>query len=172
MVWSPIPAFCLPKVTPLLVPVCMSACLSAPTHPRLRPPSCVCTYVCLCIQCQVQTDITSRLSLSPAPFLARPMPSLCFYCERYGHQFCSIYNSVFLWQKRSNEEDESEIRFLIHQSQAGAIIGRGGNKVKEMREVHRSLLFVSLLVFSTSLSDVAIAAASLSCCDLVMFFDW
>ena len=38
-------------------------------------------------------------------------------------------------QKRSNEDEESEIRFLIHQSQAGAIIGRGGNKVKEMREV-------------------------------------
>jgi len=37
-------------------------------------------------------------------------------------------------QKR-NDEDECEIRFLIHQSQAGAIIGRGGNKVKEMREV-------------------------------------
>jgi len=38
-------------------------------------------------------------------------------------------------QKRANDDDESEIRFLIHQSQAGAIIGRGGNKVKEMREV-------------------------------------
>lgn len=42
---------------------------------------------------------------------------------------------VLMLQRRVNEDDESEIRFLIHQSQAGAIIGRGGNKVKEMREV-------------------------------------
>jgi len=42
---------------------------------------------------------------------------------------------VLLSQKRPNDDEESEIRFLIHQSQAGAIIGRGGNKVKEMREV-------------------------------------
>lgn len=39
-----------------------------------------------------------------------------------------------LEEKRPNDDEESEIRFLIHQSQAGAIIGRGGNKVKEMRE--------------------------------------
>jgi len=42
---------------------------------------------------------------------------------------------MLMLQRRVNEDDESEIRFLIHQSQAGAIIGRGGNKVKEMREV-------------------------------------
>jgi len=43
--------------------------------------------------------------------------------------------NVMMLQRRANEDDESEIRFLIHQSQAGAVIGRGGNKVKEMREV-------------------------------------
>ena len=42
---------------------------------------------------------------------------------------------MVMLQKRGGDDDESEIRFLIHQSQAGAIIGRGGNKVKEMREV-------------------------------------
>jgi heterogeneous nuclear ribonucleoprotein K len=39
-----------------------------------------------------------------------------------------------LEERRGGENEECEIRFLIHQSQAGAIIGRGGNKVKEMRE--------------------------------------
>ena len=43
--------------------------------------------------------------------------------------------NVMMLQRRSNDDEESEIRFLIHQSQAGAIIGRGGGKVKEMREV-------------------------------------
>ena len=44
---------------------------------------------------------------------------------------------MVMLQRRGGDDDggESEIRFLIHQSQAGAIIGRGGNKVKEMREV-------------------------------------
>ena len=30
---------------------------------------------------------------------------------------------------------ESDIRLLVHQSQAGAIIGKGGSKIKELREV-------------------------------------
>ena len=34
-----------------------------------------------------------------------------------------------------SEDDECEIRFLVHQSQAGAIIGRGGSRVKVIREV-------------------------------------
>ena len=42
---------------------------------------------------------------------------------------------MVMLQRRGGDDEESEIRFLIHQSQAGAIIGRGGNKVKEMREV-------------------------------------
>ena len=48
-------------------------------------------------------------------------------------------------QRRPNDEEESEIRFLIHQSQAGAIIGRGGNKVKEMREVWCRCLLTSVV---------------------------
>ncbi|KAF2369092.1 K domain type 1 [Trinorchestia longiramus] len=30
--------------------------------------------------------------------------------------------------------DESDVRLLVHQSQAGAIIGKGGEKIKELRE--------------------------------------
>jgi heterogeneous nuclear ribonucleoprotein K len=33
-----------------------------------------------------------------------------------------------------NKKEEFEIRILIHQSMAGAIIGRKGEKIKELRE--------------------------------------
>lgn len=36
---------------------------------------------------------------------------------------------------RQQAEDEVDIRLLVHQSQAGCIIGKGGLKIKEMREV-------------------------------------
>ena len=29
----------------------------------------------------------------------------------------------------------TELRLLVHQSQAGCIIGRGGDKIKELRQV-------------------------------------
>ncbi len=32
-------------------------------------------------------------------------------------------------------QDEYEINFLIHSSQAGSVIGTGGVKIKELREV-------------------------------------
>jgi len=50
---------------------------------------------------------------------------------------CEVLTDVIpiLEERRGGgDNEESEIRFLIHQSQAGAIIGRGGNKVKELRE--------------------------------------
>lgn len=31
--------------------------------------------------------------------------------------------------------DEIDVRMLVHQSQAGCIIGKGGLKIKELREV-------------------------------------
>jgi heterogeneous nuclear ribonucleoprotein K len=36
--------------------------------------------------------------------------------------------------QRSNKPDQSEVRALIHQSQAGALIGKGASRVKEFRE--------------------------------------
>ncbi|CAF2431427.1 unnamed protein product [Rotaria sp. Silwood2] len=38
--------------------------------------------------------------------------------------------------QRSNKPDHNEIRALIHQSQAGALIGKGASKIKEFREKH------------------------------------
>ena len=37
-------------------------------------------------------------------------------------------------QRTSNKTDQYEIRALIHQSQAGALIGKGASRVKEFRE--------------------------------------
>ena len=34
-----------------------------------------------------------------------------------------------------NSVDDVDVRLLVHQSQAGCIIGKGGGKVKELREV-------------------------------------
>lgn len=35
----------------------------------------------------------------------------------------------------SQQEDCVDLRLLVHQSQAGCIIGKSGQKIKELREV-------------------------------------
>ena len=49
----------------------------------------------------------------------------------------SDYNSSHILQHKNTRKDdiECEIRVLVHQSQAGCIIGRAGFKIKELREV-------------------------------------
>lgn len=45
---------------------------------------------------------------------------------------------------QNNRDEGVDLRLLVHQSQAGCIIGRGGYKIKELREVrfcHASLKF-------------------------------
>ena len=48
--------------------------------------------------------------------------------------------------------DDSELRILLHTRQAGAVIGRKGNTVKELREVSQficqSFILVGLLYLS------------------------
>nr|CAH8823661.1 unnamed protein product [Trichobilharzia regenti] len=39
-----------------------------------------------------------------------------------------------LEKMQSNREDAVDLRLLVHQSQAGCVIGRGGYKIKELRE--------------------------------------
>jgi heterogeneous nuclear ribonucleoprotein K len=41
-------------------------------------------------------------------------------------------------QKQQNAEYTTELRLMIHQSQAGCVIGRGGDKIKELRQVGQS----------------------------------
>lgn len=40
-------------------------------------------------------------------------------------------------------ETDVDVRMLVHQSQAGCIIGKGGLKVKELREVRNILDFLN-----------------------------
>ncbi|CAF1140592.1 unnamed protein product [Didymodactylos carnosus] len=49
------------------------------------------------------------------------------------------------------QNDQSEIRLLIHQSQAGAVIGKGGDRVKELRQKFNvgMKVFVQTCPFST-----------------------
>ena len=44
----------------------------------------------------------------------------------------SVY--LFQYQGHKDLDFDSEIKMLVHQSQAGAIIGRAGYKIKELRE--------------------------------------
>lgn len=51
-------------------------------------------------------------------------------------QICDVLTDVIRkLEKTENKEDiECEVRMLIHQTQAGRVIGRGGCKVKELRQ--------------------------------------
>ena len=46
---------------------------------------------------------------------------------------------VFQYQKHQDMDFDCELRLLIHQSQAGCVIGRAGFKIKELREVSAAL---------------------------------
>lgn len=43
----------------------------------------------------------------------------------------NFYRLIFSIKK----EDEYDVRMLIHQSLAGCVIGKGGSKIKEIRDV-------------------------------------
>jgi ribosomal protein S3 len=45
-----------------------------------------------------------------------------------------ILLSIHENHQRSTKSDQNEVRALIHQSQAGALIGKGASRVKEFRE--------------------------------------
>jgi predicted RNA-binding protein YlqC (UPF0109 family) len=43
-----------------------------------------------------------------------------------------------------NEGDVMEVRVLFHHSQVGSIIGKGGSKIKELREVSFIMIIITL----------------------------
>ena len=52
--------------------------------------------------------------------------------------YCEVpLMEVLLFQYKNYKDDDfdCELRMLVHQSQAGCIIGRAGFKIKELREV-------------------------------------
>ena len=48
---------------------------------------------------------------------------------------------------KGNERGKRELRLLVHQSHAGALIGRGGSKIKELREKSGSNIKVGPLPY-------------------------
>lgn len=52
--------------------------------------------------------------------------------------------NVLLWVQALQKGTESDARMLVHQSQAGCVIGKGGSKIKELREVSTQHCSVSL----------------------------
>lgn len=57
-------------------------------------------------------------------------------------------------RRRSPDRSDSELRVLVHESHAGAIIGRGGSRIKELREksgaqlkVNRPLRVADIFLF-------------------------
>ena len=47
---------------------------------------------------------------------------------------------IFQYQQYKDLDFDADIRMLVHQSQAGCIIGRAGFKIKELREVSDALI--------------------------------
>lgn len=80
---------------------------------------------------------------------------MCFLrelCRRLSHKLNklkkggltdSFFSFFFLFQ-----DNEIDLRMLIHQSLAGCVIGKGGSKIKELRDVSNSFFF--LLFFCCS----------------------
>jgi KH domain len=49
-----------------------------------------------------------------------------------------LYSIIFL----QGNVDECELRVLLHQSLAGCVIGKGGSKIKELKDVSRTFLIL------------------------------
>lgn len=55
------------------------------------------------------------------------------YIFTLNHYFIQFY--LLIWKKILQKDEEYDIRMLIHQSLAGCVIGKGGSKIKEIRDV-------------------------------------
>jgi len=52
---------------------------------------------------------------------------------------------VYCVQVGSIDSEEMEVRILVHQSHAGRIIGKGGEKVKKFRSVSVYYIYITFL---------------------------
>lgn len=73
-----------------------------------------------------------------------------------GSEILSLTSVI---QNRDGESsNKSELRILVHQSHAGAVIGRGGKKIREIREetgAHLKVCFKNIkLVIDLTLTSV------------------
>ena len=68
----------------------------------------------------------------------------CCMCLLRGTRRRVLLTVCVFAQRYQEKGSDSEIRILIHQSQAGCVIGRAGFKIKELREVSRAVLSAGL----------------------------
>lgn len=54
--------------------------------------------------------------------------------ENFWIVFGETSHLIFVLQVHDNQDRDSELKVLVHQSHAGAVIGRGGSRIKELRE--------------------------------------
>lgn len=45
---------------------------------------------------------------------------------------------------REEDDEMIDIRILVHESQAGSVIGRGGDRIKDLRDVSLQFLIIVL----------------------------
>lgn len=66
------------------------------------------------------------------------LPYTFFFKFFWNPSFDLIFSNTF-FDLTLQKEDEYDIRMLIHQSLAGCVIGKGGSKIKEIRDVSVNL---------------------------------
>uniref|UniRef100_A0A0N4Z9R9 Heterogeneous nuclear ribonucleoprotein K n=1 Tax=Parastrongyloides trichosuri TaxID=131310 RepID=A0A0N4Z9R9_PARTI len=74
----------------------------------------------------------------------KKMPERVLTISASYDNIMNIFDVVLprILEEQRNSTDDNEIRMIVHQSQAGAIIGRAGSKVKELREKSHAFLKV------------------------------
>lgn len=69
-------------------------------------------------------------------------PSDANICKRVWIEFLFMWFFTLLKRifhsSKQGSVDEFEIRILLHQSLAGCVIGKGGSKIKELKDVSRN----------------------------------
>lgn len=55
--------------------------------------------------------------------------------QNYIYILLYFYFKIKIWLHFFQRDDEVDVRLLIHQSLAGCVIGKGGQKIKEIRDV-------------------------------------
>jgi len=87
----------------------------------------------------------AQISLPTATGVNNPNERICTIVvlqESLAECLQDILVNLAEFKELKNKKEEMEFRILIHQSMAGAIIGRGGEKIKELREQTESNLKV------------------------------
>ncbi|CEF65103.1 Heterogeneous nuclear ribonucleoprotein K [Strongyloides ratti] len=88
---------------------------------------------------KLRTEYNANISIPD-----KKMPERVLTISASFDNIMKIFDVVLprILEEQRNTTDDNEVRMIVHQSQAGAIIGRGGSKVKELREKSHAYLKV------------------------------